>query len=38
MDFSVVGAQPVFSAQVGLRLVEDFLGHRFWVTPKMPGG
>ncbi len=33
VDFSAVGAQPVFSAQVGLRLVENFLGHRFWAKP-----
>jgi len=33
VDFSAVGAQPVFSAQVGLRLLENFLGHRFWVKP-----
>lgn len=30
VDFSCVGDQPTFSAQVGLRLTESFLGHRFW--------
>lgn len=37
VDFSAVGAQPVFSAQVGLRLVENFLGHQFWTKPVITG-
>lgn len=37
MDFSTVGAQPDFSAQAGLHLVEDYLGHRFWVKPAIAG-
>ena len=37
VDFPAVGAQPVFSAQVGLRLVENFLGHRFWTKPGITG-
>ena len=30
VEFPVAGAQPVFSAQVGLRLLENALGHQFW--------
>lgn len=37
MDFLAVGEQPVFSAQVGLHLVENFLGHRFWMKPEVAG-